>query len=462
MSDLRRRWFGNSAVNLIGGVATAGVNVLLPAIVVKHLSADAFSVWNLALQMLVYVNLLGLGLQTAVARAVAHSVDSNREQSHSPEVILSAARSLARRAATIGVATVLILVVAYPWLFPDLPTDLLAGFRWTLLLFGLAAVAQILAQVDMGVFQGLHRNRVFVAVQMLVRTIAVIAVWLGATAGAPLVVLALLMALVSAMLWPAMALVSRRAVPWFRAALALSPDRACRRELLKYCGTLSVWSLSMMLINSVGIVIVGRMDFMMAGPYAIAMTASSVLVGLMGAALSPLMTTSAALYASESTRQRLPALLARSTLCVAIGLSLLVIGVEAFHPQILRLWVGQPLVEPTAPLLITLVGAYCLRNVAAPYSLMLLATGLHQRALVSAVLEGGANLSASIVLGIAWGAMGVAYGSLVGSIVGIAGTLWLNASRTPELITRPYAFTLKSVVLPLLFFAPIHFYLLKG
>ncbi|MGV0985822.1 MAG: hypothetical protein ACOYB2_14825 [Limnohabitans sp.] len=58
ISFLKTRWFGNALVNLIGGLAAAGVSVLLPALVVKHLSAESFSVWNLALQMVVYVNLL--------------------------------------------------------------------------------------------------------------------------------------------------------------------------------------------------------------------------------------------------------------------------------------------------------------------------------------------------------------------------------------------------------------------
>lgn len=457
MTDIRRRWLGNSLVNLIGGLATAGVNVLLPAIVVKHLSTEAFSVWNLALQMLVYVNLLGLGLQTAVARAMAHAVDNDAGSGHSPEMILRSARSLARWASLLGILVVFGLVAAYPLLFPGLSPALVPDFRWTLLLFGFAAVLQILAQVDMGLFQGLHRNRVFVGVQTLVRLTTVLAVWCGAVAGASLVGLALLMASTSALLWPFMAWVARRTVPWARTAAALRPDSACRRELLQYCGTLSVWSVSMMLVNSTGIVIVARLDLLMAGPYAVATTAAAVLVGLLNAALSPLMTTGAGLYANAATRSKLPALLTRATTGTAIALNGLFLFLLCTHDFVLTHWVGASFVKTAGPLMIILVGAHCLRNIAAPYSLMLLASGLQRRALVSAVLESVANLVASALLGVAFGAIGVALGTLVGAIVGVAGTLLLNSPRTPDLTPRPMAFVLRGFALPLGLFVPMYF-----
>jgi hypothetical protein len=65
------------------------------------------------------------------------------------------------------------------------------------------------------------------------------------------------------------------------------------------------------------------------------------------------------------------------------------------------------------------------------------------------------------MLGLAWGAVGVACGTLVGAVVGVAGTLALNTGRTPELTPRPLAFSLRAVALPLLLFAPLHLYLLR-
>ncbi len=73
---LKQRWFGNSFINVSGGLGTAAVSLLLPAIVAKYLSAGEFSLWSLALQIIVYVNLLGFGLQLAAARAVSYAGDA--------------------------------------------------------------------------------------------------------------------------------------------------------------------------------------------------------------------------------------------------------------------------------------------------------------------------------------------------------------------------------------------------
>ncbi|WP_146183933.1 lipopolysaccharide biosynthesis protein [Limnohabitans sp. MMS-10A-160] len=459
--SLRRRWLGNSLVNMTGGLATAGVNVLLPAVVVHHLTAESFSVWNLALQMAVYVNLLSMGLQTATARAVAHAAEAGPSGQTRLPVIVHAARSIAQGASGVAVLMVALLVAFYPLMFPSVSPGMVSDFRFTLALFGAAAVTQIMAQVDMGVFQGLHRNSVFVGTQMLVRLLTVFAVWLAVQLQQPMVILAAVMAAATALLWPAMRTVFVRGLPWASEVATAVLDRACRRDLLHYCGSLSVWSVCMLLVNSAGIVLVGRMDFVMAGPYAIAMTAATVLVGLLGAVLSPLMTTAAALNANPETRSQLPALLTRSTLGVAVGLNLLALFVNVLHPWILSLWVGESFVSSTGPLLVVLVMAHCLRNIGAPYALMLLATGLHKRALISAVFEGVANLLASIVMGFYWGALGVAFGSLLGSLVGIVGMFAMNAHRTPELTPQPVRITFFAFVGPMLVFAPLHYVALE-
>lgn len=461
MSYLRRRWINNSLANLIGGVATAAVNILLPALVVKHFSTEAFSVWNLSLQLLVYVNLLSAGLQTATARAVAHA-GPHDNSAHSPAVIVRAARSISRWAAGCALVLVLLLAAGYPLLFPGVPSTLVVEFRLTLLFFGFAAVVQILAQVYLGIFQGLHRNVVLVGVQIAVRLLTLMVVWVGVLIELPLVALAALMAFASTLLWPAMLERFNILVPWAANANQASLDKVCRQVLLKYCSTLFIWSVSMLLVNAVGIIIVGRVNFPMVGPYAIAMTATSVLVGLVNAALAPLMTTTASMFAKDSSRQELPALLLKCTIGTAIALNLVAIFVEAQQTFILQAWVGEAYANAAAPILIILVGAHCLRNICAPYSLMLLAVGLHRRALASALFEGVANLIASVVMGTIWGAIGVAFDTLFSAAIGVTGTFLFNARHTPELTPNAIQFAFRGLILPTILFMPIHVYYLMA
>jgi len=458
-NGLKRRWFGNSFINVAGGLGTAAVSLLLPAVVAKYLSTDEFSLWSLALQIIVYVNLLGLGLQLATARAVSYAGDAGADGAWQNPVIARAARSISNKAAMVAALMIVVLVVTCPLLFPSVPRASIAEFRIVLGLFGLVGLAQILSQPDMGVFQGLHRYFSFVGPKMSTQILGVLLVWLGVQARQPIAVLAALMAAGMTLLWPLMRFAVLRAVSWGRKVASAALNKACRRDLLQYCSAFSVMSVSMLVINTAGVLIVGRMDFPMTGAYAIAMTAATVPVGLLGAALSPLLTTASAMYARQDTRTHLPRLTTITTVIVALGLNLFLVAIELWYPQILRLWVGERFVHTAGPLLVTLVAAHCLRNVGAPYSLMLLATGLHRRALYTAVLEGTVNLVTSVALGIRFGALGVAYGTLIGSIVGLAGCMAFNTGRTPEITPQPFRFSLAAVVLPIAFFLPLHLYL---
>jgi O-antigen/teichoic acid export membrane protein len=459
LRKVRRRWLGNSAANLVGGLAMAGVNIILPALIAKHTSSIEFSVWNIALQIIIYVNILGLGLQTATARSIAHASDAAVDNHHELVSILAASRSIAHWASAVAVVLIGALLLLYPMLFPGVPPDFIGPFRWTLVCFGLGATLQIMAQPYMGVFQGLHRNVIFVAVQFGARALAIALVWWGVRAGQPMTVLAALLAGATATVFPLMRLVFRKLLPWARLVREAALDVARRRDLLNYCLTLSTWSLSMLFVNSSGIVVVGHLNLPMVGPYSIAMSAANVVVGLLGALLAPLLTTAAALYAQPTTRTDIPRLLWRSTLGVAVMLNVLVVLVLMLDATIIRHWVGARFVATAAPLLAMLVAAHCLRNIAAPYALMLVATGLHRRGLLSSVFEAAANVAGSVVFGIYYGALGVAFGTLVGSVVGVAGAFVFNVRATPEITPEPIKYVGSTVVLPTLLFLPLQVYL---
>lgn len=458
---LQQRWFKNAFFSLFGSLGTAAVTLLLPAIVARYLDADAFSLWSLALQIVVYVNLLALGLQVATARAVSYAGDADAEGARQLPALARSARSIASISSRLAVLAIALLVIGYPLVFPSVPEALRGEFRLVLALFGLIAVAQIRAEPEMGVFQGLHRYGVFVGAKFATRVLAVFLVWIGVRAHLPMAILALMMAAAMVLLWPAMHLAVTRWVSWGRAIAQTTVDKEFRRELLHYCEAYSVISVSTLVVNTAGVLIVGHMDFHMTGAYAIAMTAATVPVGLLGALLSPLLTTAAAMYAGEDTRARLPSLLTRSTIIITIGLNIFFAAVAALHSDIVKLWVGESFVATAGPLLVILVGAHCVRNVAGPYAVMLLATGQHRRALWTASLEGVVNLVASIALGVLYGAIGVAIGTLVGSIVGVVGALWVNVSRTPQITPRPLRFTFGAVALPILVFMPLQLSVLR-
>lgn len=454
MSNLVKRWLNNSAANLVGGLSAALFNLSIPALVSRHLPIEQFSAWGLALQIVVYVNLLGLGLQMATAREIVQAEE--RQDQQAMLRIIRAAHSIGKIATTCGLLAVLLLAFAYPLLFPGIPAELLPKFRWALLLIGASTATQLLALVPMGVFQGIHQNIYFVAAQVVVRIVTVVLVWVGTKLDLQLLGLAAIVALCTVTLFPLTWMQLGQKLPWTKEFQRLPVDTGLRKNMLNYCMTLSVWNLSMLLVNSVGIIMVGRVAFNMSGAYSIAMAAATVLAGLLGALFSPLLTGTAAIHAIPERRQLLPGLLLKSTWACAAGLHILFMIIILLHTEIIRVWVGVQFVDTVSMPLLILVGAHALRNSVSPYAMMLLATGLHKRALKTAVLEAITNLLATIFLGINFGVIGVTLGTLVGVFVGVFGTLIFNTPNTPELTPKRSIFILKGFVLPSILSLPIY------
>ena len=307
MTEVVRRWASNSAMNVIGGLSAAAFNLLVPGIISRHLPADQFAVWSLSLQIVAYVNLLGLGLQTAAARFIAQAHE--RQDSRRLQQTVRACQTISRFTAGLGLLLALILALVYPQAFPDLPPGLVGDFQWAVFFVGASSALQLLAMVPMGVYQGLHSNRSFVSIQILVRALTLILIAIGTRAGCGLLALTTLFSLGNLLLPLLLALRLTRQFDWVRGLASVKLDRALLRDLLSYCGTLSVWSISMLLVNSVGTLVVGRIAFHMTGAYSIALVAATVLAGLLGALLAPLLTTAAAMHAQDSQRAGLPVLL---------------------------------------------------------------------------------------------------------------------------------------------------------
>jgi O-antigen/teichoic acid export membrane protein len=254
-----------------------------------------------------------------------------------------------------------------------------------------------------------------VATQVVIRVVTVILVWAGVRGGVNLLGLAATVALCALALYPVIRKLMHGLLPWTICAQPVAIDRPLRSELMKYCATLSVWSVSTLLVNSVGIVMVGRVAFEMTGVYSLAMAAATVLAGLLGAIFSPLVTTAAAMHVQPGRRAELPALLTKSTQICAVCLYILFAAALLLHREVIELWVGTRFVDSLGPLLLILVGAHALRNLGTPYAMMLLATGMHRRALLTGAAEGLFNLVATIILGLRFGVVGIACGTLVGA-----------------------------------------------
>jgi O-antigen/teichoic acid export membrane protein len=196
-------------------------------------------------------------------------------------------------------------------------------------------------------------------------------------------------------------------------------DYCVLKKMLTYCSVLAIWSAGMLCVSGLDVTIVGRYDFGQTGFYSIATLPTTFIISLMGAALGPFLPTTSAM-STHRTPSDMGNVLSRTTrystiLLLLSGLPLLV----GAYP-ILRLWVGPNYALHTVSYLRVLVLANILRTMCAPYATMLVATESQKVAIVGATAEAIVNVGCSIFLASRIGAIGVAYGTFLGSLVSVA------------------------------------------
>jgi O-antigen/teichoic acid export membrane protein len=133
-----------------------------------------------------------------------------------------------------------------------------------------------------------------------------------------------------------------------------------------------------------------------------------------------------------------------TVMLLATGLPMMVAGYV-----LLRVWVGANYAVHSIEFLQVLLLANIIRNLGAPYATMIVATSRQHVATVTAVTEAVVNVACSIWFAKYYGAIGVAMGTLVGAVVGLAAHFGVSMHYTRKnfAVTRGDLF-LKGIMSP--------------
>src|SRR5438552_510893 len=107
--NLKRIVIKNASANLLRLVGAGIVALLLPPFLVRMLPKDVYGAWALLLQLTLYVGYLDFGIQTAVARFVAHTTELGDFEQR--DGIVSTALIMLSGAAILGVLLTIVLVL---------------------------------------------------------------------------------------------------------------------------------------------------------------------------------------------------------------------------------------------------------------------------------------------------------------------------------------------------------------
>jgi O-antigen/teichoic acid export membrane protein len=409
-----RKFLQGSASYIIRLALAFLVGMVLPPVLVKHLSQAEYSAWILILQLGTYVNLLDLGMQTVVAKFVAqYHATGNRDAGHR---LLSSAFSLLSIAAVLGAVMTCIMVWRVPQLFQQMPTYLLPQVRLSLFLIGLSFSFLLPFSPFLSVFTGLQEYGFPTALTAFSRSATAAALIALALCHASLTYMAEAIVLVNVTTALAQYFGWKRYVSQRLGFSFFFTDRRAIVQLLRSGGVLTIWTLGGLFVSGFDTVIVGHFDYAHTGFYAIGVTATNLMIFIVGSLFAPLLPAVSAMQAT-STAKDIGDLTIRSTRYSALILCLLGLSLLVWAYPLLCVWVGRDYARQSAIFLQILVLGNMVRQMTYPYAVIVQATGKQHLATLATVSEAIVNVSLSIFLARKIGAVGVAIGTVVGAFV---------------------------------------------
>jgi O-antigen/teichoic acid export membrane protein len=406
----------NSAANGVRLGVSALVAILLPAYLTHHLPVETYGAWVLILQLGAYVGYLDFGVQTAVSKYIAEY--EAKGDSDGCGRCASVGLAIMLTASALGILVTLVLAWQVPALFRNIPFALVRDVRISLLFVGISLSLLLATSVFSAIFLGLQRYQIpmmtGVISRILYGAVLCAAVFLHSNLivmGAAAAAVNVFTALLQFVMW-------RRLASQIRVSLR-AIDTGMVRRMLEYCAVLTVWSVCMLFITGLDITIVGHYAFSEVAYYSIATAPTNLVLLVIGAVLGPLLPATSALSVDRSSEQMGNILLRSSRYSTIIllltGLPLLVGGYVILH-----LWVGTKYALHSVEFLRILLIANIIRSLCGPYATMVVATSKQRVATISGLTEAVVNLASSVWLARHMGAMGVALGTLLGAVVGVA------------------------------------------
>jgi O-antigen/teichoic acid export membrane protein len=405
----KKRFAFNVLMNWIAMAVGMVVPFFLAPFVIRHLGTTAYGIWILAVSTVSYLNLLDLGLRSAVVRFVskAQAQDNLAEATQVVGATLWIRSLLAAGVAVLSIA----LALAFPHLF-KVPTDLQRAAQITVLLCALGVAVTLVSGVFGAVLAAIHRFDLLSTVTM-VQTLA--------RAGGVILILRSGRGLVALAYWE-LAVVTLAGLTTVAIALKLFP--ACRVRVAKpkidtlkmiwsYSFITFVWIIAVqIIINTDNLVVGAFLSVGLVAFYSIggSLTSySSQVVSAVSTTFTPLASNFEASGKSEELRK----LLIRGTqatlaLALPINLSLVFRG-----KTFIGLWMGPQYSEISGNVLQILMIAQYFSVATATCGAVMMAIGKHKPAAKWAVIEAAVNLGLSLILVKTVGIYGVAWGTSI-------------------------------------------------
>jgi O-antigen/teichoic acid export membrane protein len=414
--NLRTTLSRNIAASLARVGALSLISLVLPAYLAHHLPVTIYAAWVLILQLGAYVLYFDFGMQTAISKFVAEydaTKDHDRAGRHA-----SAGFFLMVLAGILGVGLTLVLAWQVPRLFATMPASLHHDVRVSLIFVGSSLSFGLVCAVHSAIFLGLQRYWIPMTIAIVNRAAFAAVVVAVVSLRGNLIAMGIAVAIVNVITGLLQIMAWRRHASHIRLSIAQLRYEVMKK-VARFCSLQSITILGMLCVTGLDITIVGHYDYSQTAYYSIATLPTSFMLFILASVLNPLLPASSAMSTQRSPAE-MGDLLAKFTryttaTLLVTGLPLIVYGFP-----LLRIWVGPVYALHTLAYLRVLVLANIIRNLCAPYATMICATGKLAPATIAPIAEAIINLGSSVYLASRFGAIGVALGTVIGSVVSVS------------------------------------------
>ncbi len=405
------------AVNVVMNWVAMAVNMVVPffltPFVVRHLGSVGYGVWILAVSTVSYLNLLDLGLRSAVIRFVskAQTKGSMTEASEAIHAALWFRLIIASGVAIVSV----VLAAAVPHFF-KIPRDLMHAAQVTTLLCALGVAVTLVSGVFGAVLAAINRFDLLSYVTMFQTVLRASGVLLILRSGRGLVPLACWELMVITVVAVATTVLAMTTFPHSRVRPG-RPDMGVLRMIWSYSFTTFIFMIAVQIITNTDNLVVG--SFLSVGAvtfYAIGGSLTNYACQVSGA-LSSTFTPMASNLDASNDFGGLQRMLIRGTQAT-LGLALPISAALFFRGgTFIRLWMGpQYQVVSEHVVRILMISMYLAIANGTAGSIMM-ATEKHKPMARMAVWEAALNLGLSLVLVKTIGMYGVAWGTSISMVV---------------------------------------------
>lgn len=411
-----RGLLNNSLANAIRVGSTSLVSLVLPITLAALLTPTDYSHWALVFGLAAITQYFDFGIPTAVQALVARAV-GGRDQSLVRHVLRS---GIAWSSALCGVLLLASFVAALllPEIFPSTTGGLPTEAALVLLVVG--NCASLVGNTGAAFFLGLHQAVRAAAYLVPARMVALVLPVLAVFAHQQIAVIA---ACFSAPLVIATILVNSSGL---REAASRAGGAAAGRVLdpaiLRFTGSLVVWSACMVLLGGVGVVTVGHFDFRGVPLFTIAAALATAIAGVQSALIAPVLSELGRSFSRGDTRGSAH-LVDLATRFNAAVLSVTLLGVLFAFPLLREALLRHQalgLAQEALVVLAGVCGATSLRLTMTPMTYGFIASNTHRRILAQPLIEAVATVVLVVVLGATAGVAGAAAGLLIGAVIGVA------------------------------------------